>query len=263
MEIESLPSKRAGVERVRFNKIVYRRYPNSKNESDRKYFRCGKGDVRRGYGYLHRDVWVYHHGWIPESYHVHHRDGDPGNNRLANLEVLTPEEHSRRHPFTPARLEGLRENLDAARVKASEWHRSAEGREWHREHGREVWRNRAEHERICGHCGKKYRTKVTGKQPKYCSLNCRAYARRKRGDDVEERACITCGQSFRINKYSPTKNCSRKCAMQGRRRQEERTCLYCGGIFVARLCVVKRYCCLECAYADRRRKTATRLQPES
>lgn len=36
-------------------------------------------------------------GERPDGYHIHHKDGDPSNNRLDNLEYLTPKEHAERH----------------------------------------------------------------------------------------------------------------------------------------------------------------------
>ena len=51
-------------------------------------------------------VWVYEHRVAVEEYlgrklsereHVHHKDGNPKNNSIENLEVTTPEEHIRIH----------------------------------------------------------------------------------------------------------------------------------------------------------------------
>jgi len=35
----------------------------------------------------HRYIWESHNGPIPEGYHIHHRDGNPLNNRLENLQL--------------------------------------------------------------------------------------------------------------------------------------------------------------------------------
>lgn len=49
--------------------------------------------------YLHRDVWVFHHGPIPDGYDIHHKDGDKANNRIENLEMHSQSEHGKKHGF--------------------------------------------------------------------------------------------------------------------------------------------------------------------
>ena len=46
---------------------------------------------------LHREVWKHFNGEIPEGYVIHHIDGDPSNNDLANLQMLTRSEHVKLH----------------------------------------------------------------------------------------------------------------------------------------------------------------------
>lgn len=48
--------------------------------------------------YLHRAVWRDENGEIPDGHHIHHIDGDKGNNDPANLECLAVREHAERHP---------------------------------------------------------------------------------------------------------------------------------------------------------------------
>lgn len=45
----------------------------------------------------HRWVWEQSHGPIPDGYEVHHRDRNPLNNDLANLQLLTAAEHDDYH----------------------------------------------------------------------------------------------------------------------------------------------------------------------
>ena len=47
---------------------------------------------------LHRAIWEAHRGPIPVGLYVHHRNGDPADNRLANLMLVTPAEHAAEHP---------------------------------------------------------------------------------------------------------------------------------------------------------------------
>lgn len=120
------------VESVVFNGRRYNRYPESNNPSHRKYFaRAGKR--------LHRDVWEHYKGVIPAGMHIHHIDGDTANNDIGNLECISRDEHWGHHKEqtskrsqTPEHLE----HLNRIRPQASEWHKSDEGRAWHREHAK-------------------------------------------------------------------------------------------------------------------------------
>ena len=51
----------------------------------------------KGYGSMHRYIWVYYHGPIPAGYVVHHKDKDRSNNTLENLALMRLSEHSRIH----------------------------------------------------------------------------------------------------------------------------------------------------------------------
>ena len=150
------------VESVIFNGKRYNRYPESTNPAHRKYFARAKHR-------LHRDVWEYHNGPIPEDMHVHHIDGNTANNAIENLECITRdthwdqhrEEHSKR-----GRSEEQLKHLEAIRSKASEWHRSEEGRAWHREHAQnslaKTWgapRNYPSLKRNCIWCGTEMQAK--------------------------------------------------------------------------------------------------------
>ena len=53
--------------------------------------------MANGMVYVHRLVAWEQLGGIPEGHQVHHKDGNPRNFDPANLEVLTPDEHYRRH----------------------------------------------------------------------------------------------------------------------------------------------------------------------
>lgn len=128
------------VEKVVYRGITFRRYPDSENPSHREYYKPGGGHIARGVEALHREVYKDAHGPIPPGYHVHHIDSDTSNNDPGNLVALPPGEHVE---ITVAGWEArggswrdreaMLANLDAIRTKASAWHRSEEGRRWHRE----------------------------------------------------------------------------------------------------------------------------------
>lgn len=46
---------------------------------------------------LHRDIWEYHNGQIPDGWDVHHINEDKQDNRLENLECIDKAEHTRHH----------------------------------------------------------------------------------------------------------------------------------------------------------------------
>lgn len=46
---------------------------------------------------VHRDIWQYYHGEIPQKCAVHHIDFDKANNQIENLQCLTPTEHRKAH----------------------------------------------------------------------------------------------------------------------------------------------------------------------
>ena len=160
---------------------------------------------------LHVFVWRTHNGEIPDGFHVHHVDEDKGNNEIENLECIPRESHLSLHSkeYVDAHPIEARQRMDQARIKASEWHRSEEGRRWHSKHALE--QNRVEREFVCECCGRRFMAYPFG-SVKFCSNACKAEARRLSGVDNIERSCIVCGKQFVTNKYSKTVCCSRECA---------------------------------------------------
>ena len=164
---------------------------------------------------LHRYIWEYYNGKIPKGYHIHHKDHNKDNNELSNLELLTKEEHIKRHKEEMSKelIEKYIDNLNKyARPKAIEWHKSKEGREWHKKQYEVSLANREQIEFTCLNCGKKF-MHVRNANNKFCGNNCKSAYRRKLGVDNIERECIICGNKFTINKYHKRQtcdNCKRK-----------------------------------------------------
>jgi len=95
---------------------------------------------------LHRIMWEYYFGPIPEGYHIHHKDEDRSNNCLSNLECLSPGSHKGVH-------NSLRDPL-----KRSEAVQKA-------------WTKRLPVQKKCGICEKPYKTLAP--QSKWWSHVCR------------------------------------------------------------------------------------------
>lgn len=46
---------------------------------------------------MHRYVWKFHHGEIPEGYQIHHIDHNRGNNDISNLQMISNHLHASMH----------------------------------------------------------------------------------------------------------------------------------------------------------------------
>lgn len=200
---------------IRYNGRKYSKKPNG------YYYNCS---TRK---HLHQAIWIDNNGPIPKGYEIHHIDFDKENNDISNLACITIAEHHKIHKdaMTDEQKQRMRDNLaENARPKASEWHKSDEGREWHKEHAKQMAKNGTlafvkQEELICSCCGKKYigirnKTKRNISGNTFCSGKCKArYLRYKRSIDKSDvRICAVCGKEFRCSKWSSSKTCSSECA---------------------------------------------------
>ena len=139
--------------------------------------------VKHGGITMHRYVWAKHNGAIPDGFHVHHRDGDKGNNAIENLELLSASEHSLHHAPENEWVGSAanRKQIVAAGELAKAWHSSDEGIAWHKAHGVDAWKNREWHSKKCEECRREYFTPYPTRS-KFCHSNCKLTAlRRRRG----------------------------------------------------------------------------------
>lgn len=205
------------VEVVEWNGVSWRRYPDAKQRSRRVYY---WGYLGKSHGFpratresLHRATWLHINGPIPVGYEIDHRDGNPLNNDIGNLQCITIAEHRR--------LEGERgsystakalTHLDSVRHLAAAWHRTAEGRAWHSETSRRAMSNRKKVDCECRICGKGFKSKHA--YAMYCSAMCRESGRPERAA-IHELACAFCKQSFKSNKATQ-QFCSYGCSGRAR-----------------------------------------------
>lgn len=139
--------------------------------------------LSRGGRKLHRDVWAVAFGPIPKGCHIHHKDSDPKNNLLTNLECLPASLHlsagtTKRNATRTVHF------THEARAKASAWHRSEEGRLWHRRHMDRVktWTKWKRVPKDCPFCKKEFQAvqRNSGYSQIYCSEKCKMSAYRLR-----------------------------------------------------------------------------------
>ena len=163
---------------------------------------------------MHRYVWEFYYGEIPEGFHIHHKDKDKTNNDIENLELIPFSAHAKLHNKEKAetKYDEIIENLEKnARPKAIEWHQSNKGKQWHKEHFERMKEKlHPEVNMVCDMCKKEYQGKISAGN-RFCSNKCKSAWRRKQGLNKEERICCICGEKFETDKYKKAVTCSAIC----------------------------------------------------
>jgi len=152
-------------------------------------------------GGLHRVVWAYYHGEIPYGHQIHHKDHNPANNDVSNLQALTISEHIRCHSHLP--VEKICPNCNKRfTVPYSRRNHVYCSRSCY-------WAHMSRHviEKVCPVCGKKFAVSYSRKEQTYCSNQCKGVHQKSR----EERTCIVCGKKFFVRRSVPTLCCSISC----------------------------------------------------
>lgn len=170
---------------------------------------------------LHRYIFVKFNGEIPKGADVHHKDEDKDNNDISNLRLMTSSKHTSLH--SNERIynnyeEERQKFLDRTQEKAKEWHKSAEGYEWHREHAKtsiiKAATDKTE-DAICLVCGTHYKTtRASAGKAMFCSKKCKAKYRRDMHLDDVLKKCAVCGDEFFSSKYDKVQTCSSECKVK-------------------------------------------------
>ena len=168
---------------------------------------------------MHRYVWGYYNGVIPDGYVIHHKDEDKTNNAIENLECLLNSVHSTYHGkhMSEERRKKSLEALSKARPKAIAWHKSEAGRECSRRNTKRLIAEgilNPTEMYTCANCGKKFLAVKRRAKHKFCSGKCEQYYRRHNGLNITTRVCEICGNEFTTDRYGKTKTCSRSCGMK-------------------------------------------------
>ena len=110
----------------------YHRYPISKRRQLCIYY--WKNDKwKQSPKALHRQIYEDNYGEIPKGYIIHHKDNNPLNNAIDNLEILSRKKHQSTHMSTQENKKKARDNLfKYALPKSKEKLNTPEGKEWAR-----------------------------------------------------------------------------------------------------------------------------------
>lgn len=198
----------AKAERVEWGGKVWRRYPDSPRRELRVYFAGPRGKR------LHVAIWEDANGPVPSGHEIHHRDENPLNNALENLECVLASEHRKHHSERNAERGVWKPGLALAREAARAWHGSDAGRAWHSRNSKAAWLKASWHDHVCSVCGAGFRTRTP--RATICSANCHTIARRRSGVDDIDKSCAHCGKLYRANRYARATHCSRSCATSHR-----------------------------------------------
>lgn len=192
-------------ETVTFNGVTYRLM------GTRKYYlsQSTTNEGRKAPKGLHVAIWEFFSGkTVPQGFHIHHKDGNTFNNEFSNLECLSRSEHCKK---TNYKTERVKKHLDKVRPLASAWHRSEEGRSWHRQHAKE--RLPTFYQCVCSLCGSIFEAKSPN--GRFCSRKCETQYRWNYECYSVTKKCEICGQEFTSIEgggRKPRTTCSRACS---------------------------------------------------
>ena len=197
---------------------------------------------------IHRFVWTYFNGEIPDGYDIHHRDFNHDNNDVANLELVTKDAHQKIHAAIKSARKPDKKSKFTCAVCGREYEAANRGNNTYcsAECKKIAERARAVEIRTCEICGKEF---TTSDNARYCSRKCISEALKRQ----EVKTCPVCGKIFSDVVSKHRKHCSPECAAEALRKRETRTCLHCGKKFSASIRRTQKFCSRQCFYEHRRK----------
>ncbi len=154
-------------EYITTDEYIFTRYPNSSKRNHRVYyvsFIDGKRET------LHHYIYRTQIGRIPNGFVVHHINGNPLDNSLNNLDVISRSEHQSLHAkemWKKADKDKRQRMIPKETFNKYVWHRSKKGRKQLSERAKNQYRGKI----ICEVCRKK--AIVKNVEAVVCSLKCR------------------------------------------------------------------------------------------
>ena len=148
-----------------FDGKTYRLY-----KGQRYFRRTDKKTSKSGIKYLHRAVWEYHYGQIPNGLMIDHINRDKADNRIENLRLVTAKEN--RMNVDPEVNQKSRERMIAYNSQDyGKWWQDEEKKKKRAERLSLSWKKREAFEKKCLYCGKVFTARH--KSASYCSKECR------------------------------------------------------------------------------------------
>ncbi|MBQ4495646.1 MAG: HNH endonuclease [Selenomonadaceae bacterium] len=170
------------------------------------YLKCKDGHYSKG-AFIHRVVFAYYYGEIPEGYHVHHLDDNKTNNAIVNLQCLTKQEHRRLHNKQPLQKQCVCKTCGKIFIVQKECQK-------HTMYCSKKCASRIK--RICSLCGKDFLTS-SHKPVEHCRSCARklSWEKRRVQNPIRpscQKRCPICGKSFVVKiGHEKTQCCSRSC----------------------------------------------------
>ena len=197
---------------------------------------------------IHRFVWTYFNGEIPDGFDIHHRDFNHDNNDIANLELVTKDAHKKIHAAVKPTRRPEKKSTFTCAVCGREYEAANRGNNNYcsTKCKKSAERARVAEIRTCKTCGKKF---ATSDEAKFCSRKCIGEFLKRQ----EFKTCPVCGKIFSDAVSKHRKHCSPECAAEALRKRETRTCLYCVKNFSAPIRRTQKFCSRECFYEHRRK----------
>ena len=156
---------------------------------------------------IHRFVWQYYHGEIPDGYHIHHVDENKTNNAVENLQCMTKQDHQSLHNKQPFYEERVCRTCGKIFIVQKACQKLA------------MYCSKkcqSKVNRICSLCGEEFLT-TSYKPAEHCRSSARkvSWEKRRAQNPIRpscQKRCPICGKSFVVKPgHEKTQCCSRSC----------------------------------------------------